>query len=112
MDPEHSNTDTNETGDFYPRSVESVELQQNPPSADVAPPRFQFRQRRRLPIVLFVATCMSTWLTGVILEWEPTDKPVVIKIFALFTIEGGKISHLNEVWNKLDVMKQIGFVVL
>ena len=43
---------------------------------------------------------------------EATDKPVVIKIFAVFTIEGGKITHLNEVWNELGVMKQIGYIVL
>jgi len=49
---------------------------------------------------------------GVFLGVEPTDKPVVIKIFAIFTIEGGKITHLNEVWNELGVMKQIGYIVL
>ncbi|MCB1071808.1 MAG: ester cyclase [Chlamydiales bacterium] len=49
---------------------------------------------------------------GSFLGIEPTDKPVVIKIFAVFTIEGGKISHMNEVWNELGVMKQIGYIVL
>lgn len=49
---------------------------------------------------------------GSFLGVEPTDKPVVIKIFAVFTIESGKISHINEVWNELGVMKQIGYIVL
>jgi predicted ester cyclase len=49
---------------------------------------------------------------GSFLGIEPTDKPVVIKKFAIFTIEGGKITHLNEVWNELGVMKQIGYIVL
>lgn len=49
---------------------------------------------------------------GSFLGVEATDKPVVIKIFAVFTIEGGKITHLNEVWNELGVMKQIGYIVL
>ncbi len=49
---------------------------------------------------------------GPFLGVEPTNKPVVIKTFALFTIDGGKISRLNEVWNELGVMKQIGYIVL
>ena len=49
---------------------------------------------------------------GSFLGVEPTDKPVVIKEFAIFTIEGGEITHLNEVWNELGVMKQIGYIVL
>lgn len=49
---------------------------------------------------------------GSFLGVEPTDKPVVVKIFSIFTIEGGKISHINEVWNELGVMKQIGYIVL
>ena len=50
--------------------------------------------------------------TGSFLGVEPTKKPVVIKIFAVFTIDGGKIAHINEVWNELGVMKQIGYIVL
>ena len=49
---------------------------------------------------------------GSFLGIDSTDKPVVIKIFAIFTIEGGKITYLNEVWNELGVMKQIGYIVL
>ena len=49
---------------------------------------------------------------GSFLGVEATDKPVVIKTFAIFTIEGGKITHINEVWNELGVMKQIGYIVL
>lgn len=49
---------------------------------------------------------------GSFLGIEPSNKPVSIKIFTIFTIEGGKISHINEAWNELDVMKQIGYIVL
>jgi len=49
---------------------------------------------------------------GSFLGIEPTDKPVLIKEFVIFTIERGKITHLNEVWNELGVMKQIGYIVL
>ena len=49
---------------------------------------------------------------GCFLGVEPTGKPVVIKLFAIFTIEGGKIAHINEIWNELGVMKQMGYVAL
>lgn len=49
---------------------------------------------------------------GCFLGVEATNKPVVIKIFALFTIEGGKITHINEIWNEYGVMKQIGYIVM
>ncbi|MEM8727585.1 MAG: ester cyclase [Chlamydiota bacterium] len=49
---------------------------------------------------------------GSFLGIEPTDKTIVIKIFSIFTIERDKISHINEVWNELGVMKQIDHIVL
>ena len=49
---------------------------------------------------------------GPFLGVEGTNKPVVIKAFAIFTIEGGKITHINETWNELGVMKQIGYIIL
>jgi len=49
---------------------------------------------------------------GPFLGIEPTNKSVVIKEFVIFTIEGGEITHLNEIWNELSVMKQIGAVLL
>lgn len=49
---------------------------------------------------------------GVFLGVEPTNKPVTIKMFSVFTIDAGKITHINEVWNEFDVMKQIGYIVL
>ena len=49
---------------------------------------------------------------GSFLGIEPTNKPVVIKEFVILTIEGGKITHLNEVWNELGVMKQIGYIAI
>ena len=49
---------------------------------------------------------------GKFLGVEPTGKLIVIKLFSIFTIEGGKITRLNEVWNELGVMKQMGTIVL
>lgn len=49
---------------------------------------------------------------GKFLGVEAANKPVVIKMFALFTLEDGKITHINEAWNELGVMKQIGYIVL
>jgi len=49
---------------------------------------------------------------GSFLGVEATDKPIVIKVFTILTIEEGKITHLNEIWNELGVMKQMGYLVL
>ena len=49
---------------------------------------------------------------GSFLGVEATNKPVIIKIFTIFSFEGGKITHINEVWNELGVMKQLGYIVL
>jgi len=49
---------------------------------------------------------------GSFLGVEATNKPVIMKVFALLTINGGKISHLNESWNELGVMKQMGYIIL
>lgn len=48
---------------------------------------------------------------GPFLGVEATNKPIVIRLFVLFTIDGGKISHINEVWNEFGVMKQIGYII-
>lgn len=49
---------------------------------------------------------------GPFLGVEPTDKPVIIKGFTVFTISGGKIIYVNEMWNEFSIMKQIGYIVL
>ncbi|MCK4934421.1 MAG: ester cyclase [Simkaniaceae bacterium] len=49
---------------------------------------------------------------GEFLGISPTNKPVAIKTFAIFTIEDGKISSISELWNELSVMKQIGYIIL
>ena len=49
---------------------------------------------------------------GSFLGVEPTLKPVVINMFSVFTIDRGKITNVNEMWNELSVMKQIGHIVL
>ncbi len=48
---------------------------------------------------------------GSFLGIEPTNKQIVIKNFSVFTIEDEKISYINEMWNELSVMKQIGFII-
>lgn len=49
---------------------------------------------------------------GVFLGVVPTQKPIHIKFFDLFTLKDGKISHIAEMWNELSVMKQLGYIVL
>lgn len=49
---------------------------------------------------------------GPFLGIAPTNKPIHIKLFDVFTIKDGKIIHLAEMWNELSVMKQLGYIVL
>lgn len=42
----------------------------------------------------------------------PTNKPIHLKFFATFTIRDDKIISISEMWNELNVMKQLGFIVL
>lgn len=49
---------------------------------------------------------------GSFLGITPTQKPIHIKFFDLFTFKDGKISHIAEMWNELSVMKQLGYIVL
>ncbi|MEM7174646.1 MAG: ester cyclase [Chlamydiota bacterium] len=49
---------------------------------------------------------------GHFLGAQPTDKPVNIHIFAVFTLSQGKITQIDEIWNQLEVMKQMGYIVL
>lgn len=49
---------------------------------------------------------------GSFLGIGPTNKPIHIKLFDVFTIKDGKIIHIAEMWNELSVMKQLGYIVL
>lgn len=49
---------------------------------------------------------------GFFLGVQPTSKPVNIRIFAIFTLNEGKIVQINEMWNQLAVMKQLGNIAL
>lgn len=55
-------------------------------------------------------------LTGVqkgsFLGLEASGKDVTINMTSLFTIESGKIFEIQEMWNELDVMKQLGYILL
>jgi len=59
-----------------------------------------------------VRTGISGVQKGKFMGIDPTNKPVLIKTATLFTIEGGKITSIREMWNELAVMKQIGYIVL
>ena len=49
---------------------------------------------------------------GHFLGAQATNKPVNIHIFAVFTLNQGKITQISEIWNQLAVMKQMGYIVL
>ncbi|PCI95363.1 hypothetical protein COB11_02485 [Candidatus Aerophobetes bacterium] len=42
----------------------------------------------------------------------PTNKPVHLKFITVFTISDEKILLISEMWNEINVMKQLGFIVL
>ena len=42
----------------------------------------------------------------------PTNKPVHIKFISVLTIRDEKIQMISEMWNEINVMKQLGFIVL
>ena len=49
---------------------------------------------------------------GSFLGLEPTEKSIIIHIMSLFSIESGVIIEIQEIWNELDVMKQLGHILL
>ena len=49
---------------------------------------------------------------GSFLGIVPTNKPIHIKCFDIFTIKEGKITYIAEIWNELSVMKQLGYIIL
>ena len=58
---------------------------------------------------VFAKVTMTGIQKGNFLGVTPTNKPVTIKTFAIFTIEDGRIAMIQEMWNELSVMKQIGY---
>jgi len=49
---------------------------------------------------------------GPFLGIEPMNKPLIINMFAIFTIDNGKITEITEIWNEFSLMQQIGYIVL
>lgn len=49
---------------------------------------------------------------GNFLGVEPTNTPVVIKSFMMFTLHEDKIIRAVELWNELGVMKTMDYIVL
>ncbi|MCB1108125.1 MAG: ester cyclase [Chlamydiia bacterium] len=49
---------------------------------------------------------------GAFLGIIPTGKPILIRQFAIFSIQNGRISHITEMDNEYSVMEQIGYVLL
>lgn len=49
---------------------------------------------------------------GEFLGLAPTGKPIVIKQFAVFSVENGRIVHITEMDNEFSVMQQLGYVLL
>ena len=47
---------------------------------------------------------------GSFLGLEPIEKSIIIHIMSLFSIESGFITEIQEIWNELDVMKQLGHI--
>lgn len=61
---------------------------------------------------VFSKVVISGIQKGDFLGAAATNKPIHINIYAVFTIENGKIAHISEMWNELSIMKQLGCVVL
>ncbi len=49
---------------------------------------------------------------GAFLGIIPTNKPILIRQFAIFTVQNGRITHITEMDNEYSVMEQIGYVLL
>lgn len=61
---------------------------------------------------VFAKTVISGIQKGEFLGSAPTNKPIHIHIYSVFTLEDGKIHSISEMWNELSIMKQLGCVVL
>jgi steroid delta-isomerase-like uncharacterized protein len=61
---------------------------------------------------VFAKVTISGVHKGNFLGISPTNKPILLKFFHVFTLKEGKIVHLAEMWNELSVMKQLGDIIL
>lgn len=61
---------------------------------------------------VFANVLISGVQKGRFLGTQATGKPVNIRLFTVFTLKENKIIQINEMWNQLSVMKQMGYIVL
>jgi predicted ester cyclase len=61
---------------------------------------------------VFADVQISGMQMGQFLGVQPTNKPIKIRIFAVFTLNEGKITQICEIWNQLAVMKDMGYIIL
>ena len=61
---------------------------------------------------VFAYVTYSGTQKGPFLGIMPTNKPLVIKQFAVFSVENGRIVHITEMDNEYSVMEQIGYVLI
>jgi predicted ester cyclase len=61
---------------------------------------------------VFSKVTISGIQKGEFLGTVPTNKPIHINVYAVFTVEDNKIQHISEMWNELSVMRQLGCVML
>ncbi|MCH9631462.1 MAG: hypothetical protein S4CHLAM37_14850 [Chlamydiia bacterium] len=61
---------------------------------------------------VIVQATLSGIQKGDFMGIAPTNKPVHLKFFTAFTISDEKIILVSEMWNEINVMKQLGFIVL
>ncbi len=61
---------------------------------------------------VFAKTVISGLQKGQFLGTVPSNKPIHIHIYSVFTIKNDKIVKISEMWNELSIMKQLGCVVL
>ena len=61
---------------------------------------------------VFAYTTFRGIQKGAYLGIIPTSKPILIRQFAVFTVQNGRITHITEMDNEYSVMEQIGYVLL
>ena len=49
---------------------------------------------------------------GTFLGIAPTNKPILMRQMAIFTVQNNQITHITEMDNEFSVMEQIGYVLL
>lgn len=61
---------------------------------------------------IFSKVVISGIQKGNFLGAAPTNKPIHINVYAVFTVENDQIVQISEMWNELSIMKQLGCVAL